>query len=72
MISRQDYEAICESAKKATILEQQISLMHQEAQDPLLAEIAMDILQILRPEVSDRLLRLSRTLEHLVEQSPGV
>lgn len=57
-ISRDDYEAICDASKKASTLEEALLKLIQ-ADDPLLVEIAKDIQDIFRPEVSDRLMRLS-------------
>jgi len=61
-----DYKNICEASSLATQLEVKVGTLLR-ADDPLLAEIAMDIMSILRPEISDRLARLERTLKPLVE-----
>jgi hypothetical protein len=61
-----DYKNICEASALATQLEVKVGTLLR-ADDPLLAEIAMDIMSILRPEISDRLARLERTLKPLVE-----
>lgn len=66
MIQRKDFEHLQAAADIAIELEKRISDMHKNTSDPLLAEIAMDILSIFRPEVSDRLMRLSRHLKPLV------
>ena len=65
-MTKHDYENICHAADLALQLEAQVKTMLQ-ADDPLLAEIAIDILCILRPEISDRFARLERSLKPLVE-----
>lgn len=66
-MTAKDYQNICDAAELATRLEVQVGTLLR-ADDPLLAEIAMDIMAILRPEISDRLARLERTLKPLVER----
>jgi hypothetical protein len=64
-MTEKDYNNICAAAATATQLEVQVGTLLR-ADDPLLAEIAMDIMSILRPEISDRLARLERSLKPLV------
>lgn len=66
-MTAKDYNNICEASALATQLEVQVGTLLR-ADDPLLAEIAMDIMAILRPEISDRLARLERTLKPLVDR----
>lgn len=66
-MTAKDYQNICDASALATQLEVQVGTLLR-ADDPLLAEIAMDIMSILRPEISDRLARLERTLKPLVER----
>lgn len=62
-----DYQNICAASALATQLEVQVGTLLR-AEDPLLAEIAMDIMAILRPEISDRLARLERNLKSVVDR----
>ena len=66
-MTENDYKNICEASSLATQLEVQVGTLLR-ADDPLLAEIAMDIMAILRPEISDRLARIERALKPLVDR----